>query len=485
MNIWIHKILFAAIFLLFSHAFCFRQEIKNTQNIYEITEIKENYSGQVKIFFSDFQIMGMSENENSEFFEQLQEILPNAVQDLKNCGMFEVIDVNDTANVDYLQSIKFNSKDFNWQILQDDEIDFITQGFIEYDVKKQSTAIVWKIWSVADQENIQKKVVNIENENFLSLAHQMSNDIYGNFFTGAKIFNSDILLLEANNVQEQNIDEEESDIQAQNSNEEESDKTMQNTQRLVLIDQNGQNKRILSEFQENLSMPQISRDNQKMIFLHFNAENNQTKVIVKNIASGEEFVLGGFQKMAYRPTFSPDGNQVIYAVMHENSSYYDIYLYDLQNFNNQKIIPKLSLNSSPSFSPDGKKIVFSATQNNLDDLYIYNLSSDKMKKITANGGYQNAIWSKNSNLIGFVKNSNENLVLGNIESNGLDEKIIARDLNNDNFSWSDNDNYLIFSQKHKNDRSAMQIANLLNGFKRKLLDDMKVSDVLWLNNWKN
>jgi len=121
------------------------------------------------------------------------------------------------------------------------------------------------------------------------------------------------------------------------------------------------------------------------------------------------------------PVFSPD-NKKIYYLRKTNFDYPHLCEFDLTT-NKTRILLKKNISSSLRISKDGSKLVFSIRdyyKNNyrFDDLYVYDLSSKKLERLTQGLRASDAdISPTNSNIV-FVQNQNgqTNLCLMNLET---------------------------------------------------------------------
>lgn len=102
-------------------------------------------------------------------------------------------------------------------------------------------------------------------------------------------------------------------------------------------------------------------------------------------------------------TWSPDGEQVAFAAISQGRP-----ILSFLNIRRDKIVREIKFKQlgsilNPSWSPDGRYIAFSAMVGGLSDLYIYDLQTDSLRRIT-NDSYADLQpdWSPDGRQIAFV-----------------------------------------------------------------------------------
>jgi len=81
--------------------------------------------------------------------------------------------------------------------------------------------------------------------------------------------------------------------------------------RLAIMDQDGENNRLLSDGRALVLTPRFSPTLQEITYMAY--YNNKPRVYLFNIDSGRQEVLGDFANMTFAPRFSPDGNRVVFS----------------------------------------------------------------------------------------------------------------------------------------------------------------------------
>ena len=79
-----------------------------------------------------------------------------------------------------------------------------------------------------------------------------------------------------------------------------------------------------------------------------------------------------------RPSFSPDGTQILFATDRDGN--WEIYLMELDGLSQRRLTVHPQQDNTPSFSPDGTKIVFQSTRDSktrANDIYVRDLEGNE------------------------------------------------------------------------------------------------------------
>ena len=144
--------------------------------------------------------------------------------------------------------------------------------------------------------------------------------------------------------------------------------------------------------------------------------NVYSKKIERTIKTGLDAI--------YKPRWSPDGKKLVFTGLMDGKS--DIYVYDLTSDRMEKLMDDRFDDHDPDFSPDGQKIIFVSDRNNISDstnfyygsyaVFVYH--DGKISKLTPYYGNISSPQFVNDTLITFVANYNNsfNLVLYNLKT---------------------------------------------------------------------
>ena len=253
--------------------------------------------------------------------------------------------------------------------------------------------------------------------------------------------------------------------------------------RLSIMDQDGANHRFLSDGGELVLTPRFSPTQQEITYLAY--FNNQPRVYLFNIDTGEQEVLGDFPGMTFAPRFSPDGNHVIMSLAENGNS--DVNVMDLRTRQVRRLTTHPAIDTAPSFSPDGRRIVFESDRGGSQQLYVMNADGSNQHRISfkSGGRYGTPVWSPRGDLIAFTKIQSGLFSIGVMKPDGSGERLLAQGFLVESPTWSPNGRVLMFFKQNKSDangrgrNSRLYSVDLTGHNEREIITPVEASDPAW------
>jgi TolB protein len=253
--------------------------------------------------------------------------------------------------------------------------------------------------------------------------------------------------------------------------------------RLSIMDQDGANHRFLSDGNTLVLTPRFSPTQQEITYLAY--FNDQPRVYLFNIDTGEQEVLGDFPGMTFAPRFSPDGNQVIMSLAENGNS--DIHVMDLRTRQVRRLTKHPAIDTSPSFSPDGRQVVFESDRGGSQQLYVMNADGSNQHRISfkSGGRYGTPVWSPRGDLIAFTKIQSGLFHIGVMRPDGSGERLLTKGFLVESPTWSPNGRVLMFFKQEKSDdkgrgrNSRLYSIDLTGHNEREIITPVEASDPAW------
>ena len=290
--------------------------------------------------------------------------------------------------------------------------------------KNNKIEVEFRLWDVVSEKYIEGLRLSINKESWRRISHIIS-DVTFERLTGDKgYFDTKIVYIS------------------------ESGPPNARKKRLAIMDQDGENHEFLTDGNFLILTPRFSPNTQEITYLSY--YNNEPRVYIRNLFTGEQEMLGSFPGMTFAPRFSPDGKKIIMSFAKDGNS--DIYTMDLENRIVEKITNHPSIDTSPSYSPDGKYIAFNSDRSGYQQIYVMNSNGKNVKRISFGKGlYGTPVWSPRGDLIAFTKLHKGKFYIGVMRTDGKGERLLTENFYQEAPSWSPNGRVLIFYRETKTD----------------------------------
>ena len=252
--------------------------------------------------------------------------------------------------------------------------------------------------------------------------------------------------------------------------------------RLAIMDQDGENHRILSDGRALVLTPRFSPTLQEVTYMAY--YNNRPRVYLFNIDSGRQEVLGDFENMTFAPRFAPSGNKVIFSLSKGGNS--DIYTMDLRSRKTTQLTSHPSINTAPSFSPEGDKVVFESDRGGSQQLYTMSASGSDVKRISfGDGRYATPVWSPRGDLIAFTKQQGGRFYIGVMRPDGTGERLLTESFHVEGPTWAPNGRVLMYFKEQptgaggRGKKARLYSIDLTGYNEREVPTPMDASDPAW------
>lgn len=254
--------------------------------------------------------------------------------------------------------------------------------------------------------------------------------------------------------------------------------------RLAIMDQDGENHKFLTDGKHLVLTPRFSPTQTSTEITYLSYFNNQPRVYLFNIDTGQQEILGEFPGMTFAPRFSPSGNQVVMSMAKGGNT--EIYIMDLRTREIKRLTNHLGIDTAPSFSPDGTQIVFESDRGGRQQIYTMNADGSNVKRISfGSGNYGTPVWSPRGDLIAFTKFTGGQFSIGVMRTDGSQERILTEGFHNEGPTWAPNGRVLMFFRQipGKNDGTGDKVSlwsiDLTGYNEREVISPRDGSDPAW------
>lgn len=211
--------------------------------------------------------------------------------------------------------------------------------------------------------------------------------------------------------------------------------------RLAIMDQDGYNPHTLTSGAELVLTPRFSPNSQEITYLSYH--NNNPRVYLLDIETGQQEVVGDFPGMTFAPRFSPDGQKVIMSLQRGGNS--NIYTMDLRSRKVTRLTTTAAIDTAPSYSPDGTQITFESDRGGSQQIYVMNADGSNQRRISfGQGRYATPVWSPRGDLIAYTKMISGQFVIGVMKPDGTGDRILTEGFHNEGPTWAPNGRVIMF-----------------------------------------
>ncbi len=392
---------------------------------------------------------GASGNE-AQYGRDIAQVVNN---DLVRSGLFAAVDPK--SFVQDADSLQVAPRFADWRILN-------AQALVVGKVEAQSDGrlkVEFRLWDVFSEQQMTGLAYFTIPSNWRRVAHIVADAIYKRITGEDGYFDTRIVYVA------------------------ETGSPINRMKRLAIMDQDGENNRVLSDGRAMVLTPRFSPTMQQITYMAY--YNNRPRVYLFNIDTGRQEVLGDFPNMTFAPRFSPDGNRVVFSMSENGES--GIYTMDLRTHRVQKLTESTSINTAPCFSPDGQYITFESDRGGSQQIYVMRSNGSDVQRISfGQGSYGTPVWSPRGDLIAFTKPSTYgDFYVGVMRPDGSGERELAEAHHVEGPTWAPNGRVLMFfkdlpSGEGGRDRTTRLYSVDLTGYnEREVPTPTDASDPAW------
>jgi len=146
----------------------------------------------------------------------------------------------------------------------------------------------------------------------------------------------------------------------------------------------------------NPELPAISPDGKQVLFVATSSGSSVKKICLVSTEGGPVRDVISQPFSVYAPSWSPDGQKILYSADPNDAAHTGVYIFDLASRQSQKISGSEGFWKS-RFSPDGKFIASVSGENKFVNLF--NLSAQQWTTIARGNVFSPVAWSSDSRLV--------------------------------------------------------------------------------------
>ena len=231
------------------------------------------------------------------------------------------------------------------------------------------------------------------------------------------------------------------------------------TYRLQISDSDGYNPQTVVKSSHPILSPVWSPDQNKLAYVSF--KNNRSEVfVIYPFLKIKPTKLPKFDGIASSPSWHPDGENIALTISKKGNK--DIYLYNLKTKELKRLTTNTAIDTEANFSPDGKSIAFTSNRTGQVQIYIKNLKTGKISRATFEGSYNaKPVFSPDGKELALIHRVGKDyrLTLLNIATRDL--TIMTQNKSDESPYFSPNGGMIIFATNRDN-KGILSIISLHN-----------------------
>ena len=377
-----------------------------------------------------------------------QETAQIVAADLERSGLFKPI--NPAAFIDRMASVDAPPRFQDWKVIN-------AQALVVGRVTDTGDGRLrgeYRLWDVFSARQIAGEQFLLPTNASRRLAHIIADAVYERL-TGEKgYFDSRIVFVDETGPKDKRV------------------------KRLAIMDQDGANLRLLTQGRELVLTPRFHPLSQEITYTAY--RDGEPRVVLRDIMSGQEQVLGNFPNMSFAPRFSPQGDRVVMSLQEGANS--NIFEMDVRSRRLTRLTQSQSIDTAPCYSPDGRGIVFESDREGRQQLYVMSSGGAGLRRISyGEGSYSTPVWSPRGDLIAFTKRAHGGFAIGVIRPDGSGERVLTEGYHNEGPSWSPNGRVIMFFRESQGDNGGPKLYSIdLTGYnERQIATPSFASDPAW------
>jgi TolB protein len=236
---------------------------------------------------------------------------------------------------------------------------------------------------------------------------------------------------------------------------------------IYIIDYDGYNIRRLTKDNKINILPKWSPIGDKIIYTSY--LYNNPDLFYLDVVKNRRGIISKYQGLNATGVFSPDGNNILLTL--SRGRFPKLYLINTSGEITQKLTTGSYIDTSPSFAPNGQEVVFISDRVGYPQLYIMNINGGNIRRLSTKGFCDSPSWSPRGDKIVFTMRqakSNYDLYIYDLPTTKI-TRLTKNQGKNENPSWSPDGRFVTFCS-NRSGKSEIYIMAIDGSGTRKLTE---------------
>jgi len=234
------------------------------------------------------------------------------------------------------------------------------------------------------------------------------------------------------------------------------------TKEIYTADIDGHNVQRITRYRSITILPSISPNGKYLAYTSY--KEGKPNLFIMNLENNTEIYAERGEGMKFGTSWR--GSTLLYS--HTVGRKSTIYALDVEKKNKTVIISKDGIFTSPSFSPDGSKMIFVSDMHGGPQIFITDLSTGAIKRLTYAGNYNTSpTFSPKGDLIAFVCSVEGTFEICTMNADGSNQRVLTSGTMNDSPQFSPCGRYILYTSQ-KGGKHTINLM-LINGENKRSL----------------
>lgn len=212
---------------------------------------------------------------------------------------------------------------------------------------------------------------------------------------------------------------------------------------IYTADLDGHNTKRLTNFRSITVLPSVSPNGKYLAYTSY--KEGKPNLFIMDLEKNREIHVERGEGMKFGTTWI---GKATLGFSHTSGRYSSIYTFDIEKSDKRLILSKEGIYTSPSFSPDGTKMVFVSDMYGTPQIFMQDLPSGNIKRLTYYGNYNTSpCFSPKGDLIAFVSSIEGSFEICVMNADGSNQRVLTNGGINDSPQFSPCGRYIIYSSK--------------------------------------
>lgn len=208
-----------------------------------------------------------------------------------------------------------------------------------------------------------------------------------------------------------------------------------------VMDYDGSNQRQITNHQNLTLNPSFSPDGERLVYTGFTRDASYLFIVARQ--GGGRVRIGTGVNLNTSPVFSPDGRDIAFVGSVAGNP--DIYVIRDDGSNLRRLTSGNSIESTPSWSPNGRQIAFTSGRSGSPQIYVMDAEGTNVRRISFEGNWNDdAVWSPTGEMLAYTSRVGGRFQIRLMNVSTGESRLLAGEGSNEQPAWAPDGKSILF-----------------------------------------